>query len=280
MRRLAPVLAALAAAAVASAFTTAQTRVVETQLRSVALHGRVNATVVLPAGYAGSGLRYPVIYFLHGLPAGSAAHRDVGWLSNALQQAGTPAILVAPQGARAGDSDAEYLDWGPGRNWETYLTRELPRAIDARFRTIPSRKGRALVGLSAGGYGASILALRHLGTYSVAESWSGYFHPTDPSGTKPLARERMTSAHTFVPGLREVFGRQPTFLAFYVGTDDARFRAENQLLDRELDAAGVPHVFRVYRGGHERAVWHAHATAWLRLALQHLAEPQPALNNS
>jgi enterochelin esterase-like enzyme len=80
-----------------------------------------------------------------------------------------------------------------------------------------------------------------------------------------------------VPRLREAFKRRPTFLAFYVGTDDSRFRAENQLLDRELDAARVPHVFRVYRGGHERAVWRAHATAWLRLALVHLAAPQPAL---
>jgi enterochelin esterase-like enzyme len=33
----------------------------------------------------------------------------------------------------------------------------------------------------------------------------------------------------------------------------------------------VPHVFRVYPGGHDNTVWTTHATAWLRLALAHLA---------
>jgi enterochelin esterase-like enzyme len=33
----------------------------------------------------------------------------------------------------------------------------------------------------------------------------------------------------------------------------------------------VPHLFRVYPGGHEQRLWQAHATAWLRLAVDHLA---------
>ena len=58
--------------------------------------------------------------------------------------------------------------------------------MDTHYRTIASRRARALVGVSAGGYGAVLLALHHLETYSVVESWSGYFHPTDPDGTSPL----------------------------------------------------------------------------------------------
>ena len=53
-----------------------------------------------------------------------------------------------------------------------------------------------------------------------------------------------------------------------------RFRDENLQLDRELSSAGVPHVFRVYPGGHEQAVWTKYAPAWLSLALDHLAKPQ------
>jgi enterochelin esterase-like enzyme len=56
-----------------------------------------------------------------------------------------------------------------------------------------------------------------------------------------------------------------------VGRGDARFRAENEQFDRELDAARVPHVFRVYAGGHEQSMWSAHAKAWLALAVDHLA---------
>jgi S-formylglutathione hydrolase FrmB len=43
----------------------------------------------------------------------------------------------------------EYLDWGTGRNWETAIAHELPRYVDARYRTIRDRRGRAFVGLSA-----------------------------------------------------------------------------------------------------------------------------------
>jgi S-formylglutathione hydrolase FrmB len=249
---------------------------VETSFSSRAVRGRVHLSVYLPPGYSTGSTRYPVVYFLHGLPAGPRAYRGVDYLRHALDAAGWPAILVAPQGARDSDSDPEYLDWGPGRNWETAVGVELPRFVDARFRTIRSRRGRAIVGLSAGGYGATLLALHHLDAFAVVESWSGYFHPTDPSGTRTVdvgsqAANARATAHTFVRRLRAVFRRRPTFFAFYVGARDTRFRGENVLLDRELSAAGVPHVFRVYPGGHDSTVWSAHATAWLRLALAHLA---------
>jgi putative tributyrin esterase len=249
---------------------------VETSFYSRGVRGRVHLSVYLPAGYDRAGKRYPVVYFLHGLPAGSQAYKGFDFLQTALDAVHEPAILVAAQGARDNDSDPEYLDWGPGRNWETAVGVELPRFVDAHYRTLRSRRGRAIVGLSAGGYGATLLALHHLDAFGVVESWSGYFHPTNPSGTAPLdvgsaAANARASAHTYVARLRAAFGRRPTFFAFYVGEGDTRFRAENQQLDRELRAARVPHVFRVYPGGHDNTVWTAHATAWLRLALAHLA---------
>ena len=239
------------------------------------LGGELRATVVLPPGYATSGKRYPVVYFLHGLPALPFSYRGVGFLRRALSAIGGDAILVAPQGARDGDGDGEYLDWGPGRNWEAAIARDLPRSVDARYRTIRSRRARALVGLSAGGYGAVLLALHHLEDFGVVESWSGYFHPTDPSGTQSLDLGSATanaraSAHALIGSLRMDERRRPTFLAFYVGSGDARFRGENERFDAELRAARIPHLFRVYPGGHESAVWSAHAGDWLRLALKHL----------
>ena len=251
-------------------------RVVETSFRSQAVRGVVRMEVYLPADYTTSGKRYPVIYFLHGLPASSSSYRGADFLRDALDRAGRPAILVAPQGARDRDNDPEYLDWGPGRNWETAVGQELPRFVDRTFRTIPSRRGRALVGLSAGGYGATLLALHHLGAFAVVESWSGYFHPTNPSGTAPLdlgsrAANAKASVHTYVQTMRRAFRRRPTFFAFYVGRGDTRFRDENLRLHRELLAAGVPHLFRLYPGAHAQTVWSAHAAAWLRLALDHLA---------
>jgi S-formylglutathione hydrolase FrmB len=250
--------------------------VVERGFRSVAIDGKLRLAVYLPPGYETSRLRYPVVYFLHGLPATTTAYRGIEFLRRALDASGRAAMIVAPQGARSGDTDPEYLDWGPGRRWETAIAHEVPAYVDSHFRTIPDRHARAIVGLSAGGYGAVLVALHHLDRFSVVESWSGYFHPTNPQGTAPLdlgspAKNTRASAHTFVSSLRRAFARRPTFFAFYVGRGDDRFRDENELLNRELVSAGVPHVFHVYPGGHMLSVWTTHARAWLGLALSHLS---------
>jgi len=197
-----------------------------------------------------------------------------------LDRVGSRAILVAPQGARDGDTDSEYVNHGRGAGWETAIARELPRIVDARFRTIRSRAGRALIGLSAGGYGAMHLALGHLDEFAVVESWSGYFHPTNPAGTEPLdlgspKRNRQANVHRQVQVKHAKLRKAQTFIAFYVGRDDDRFAAENEQLNRELSRAEIPHVFRLYPGGHEQRLWQRYAPAWLALALTHLDPARP-----
>jgi len=263
-------------AAVAAAFTLAaglHGHTTHDSLRTRSLGGTLPFAVYLPTGYTTSRRRYPVIYFLHGLPASPYAYRGIGFITSALDALGRPAIVIAPRGARDGDSDPEYLDWGTGRNWETAIATELPRYVDAHYRTIRGRRGRALVGLSAGGYGAVLLAMHHLDDFSVIESWSGYFRPTNPAGTAVIPHTPAQSAHALVLQLRADERERPTFFAFYVGAGDKRFRAENEQLDRELRAAGVPHVFRVYPGAHDQSVWSGHARGWLSLALDHLRPP-------
>jgi putative tributyrin esterase len=282
MRTLAAAVA-LAALTTLTGVAAAQGQAQPDQLRraiySSAVEGKLQLAVYLPDGYAGNRRRYPVVYFLHGLPAAASSYQGSDFLARALLASGRQAIIVAPQGARDNDSDPEYLDWGPGRNWETAITRDVVGYMDSHFRTIPARRGRAIVGLSAGGYGAVMLALHHLEAFSVVESWSGYFHPTDPDGLRTLdlgsaSANAKASAHAFVGRLRRGFARRPTFFAFYVGRGDSRFRAENRRFDRELTAARVPHLFRLYAGGHEQAVWAAHAKAWLAVAVDHLSPPR------
>jgi S-formylglutathione hydrolase FrmB len=247
---------------------------------STALRDDLGLRVYVPPGYASSGLRYPVVYFLHGLPASPVAYRSLDFLRASLAQLRARAILVTVQGARESEEDGEYLDAGPGHDWETAIAVELPRFVDRRFRTVAARRGRAIVGVSAGGYGAMLLGLHHLERFAAIESWSGYFRPTDPAGRRVLdlgspARNRRASAHAGIPSLRGTLDREPALIAFYVGTADGRFRAENERLDRELTAVHVPHLFRLYRGAHEHGLWRRHAPAWLALALAHLDPPAP-----
>src|SRR5436853_7060497 len=70
---------------------------------SDAMRGTMHYSVALPGGYGSSGKRYPVVYFLHGLPATSHAYRGIGWLVQALRQDGMQAIVVGAQGVRGND---------------------------------------------------------------------------------------------------------------------------------------------------------------------------------
>jgi len=262
----------LATPAVASQFSPRAT--IETHSFASAA-GTLQFDVYLPPGYATSGLRYPVVYYLHGLPAGPLAFHTASYVAQAAATAGLQAIIVAPQGATVAHSDPEYLDAGPGDDWDTAIAVQLPRVVDSLYRTIPDRTGRAIVGVSAGGYGAMILGLHHLGLYSAIESWSGYFHPTDPSGTITIDTRPWLSAHSFVGSLRRAFVVHPTFVGFYVGAQDNLFRPENIELARQLSRAKVPFVFRIYPGGHQQRLWTTEAAPWLTLLTAQLALPTP-----
>jgi enterochelin esterase-like enzyme len=250
---------------------------------SRALRGRVSYAIWLPRGYRTSHRRYPVVFLLHGLPDSGKAFKSsrVAELGSIAQRDGRPVIVVAPQGGRRNDTDAEWHDWGPGRDWETATAAELVADVDGRFRTIADRRDRALIGISAGGYGAMLIALHHPETYGVIESWSGYFQPTDPEGSNVLdlgsaQRNVQASAHAFVPCLaRMAPADRPRLIGFFVGNQDSRFLAENRRLDAELTAAGVPHLFRVYAGAHDDAFWDAHEERWLMAGVRLLPATPP-----
>jgi enterochelin esterase-like enzyme len=268
---------ALAALAIAGP---AHARTYKRSFPSTAVAGPERYAVYVPPGYATSGRRYPVIYALHGLPSGHRGYRRLpiaSWGAIAAA-AGHPVIVVAPQGARDDDTDPEWHDWGGGRDWEGAVAVDLVHEIDLTYRTVAARRGRAIIGLSAGGYGAALIGLRHLDTFSIIQSWSGYFHPTNPAGTAPLSvgsarQNAAASAHTYVPRLRVEFRRlKPTHFSFYVGDRDRHFRAENEQFDSELSAAGVPHRFALYHGGHSYALWNRHARTWIGRAADQLAQ--------
>jgi enterochelin esterase-like enzyme len=219
---------------------------------SAALQGTMHYAVYLPAGYTTSRTRYPVVYFLHGLPAAPTSYRSIAQLAAAVEASGHPAIVIGVQGALAGDTDPEWRNWGPGRNWETATAKELVATVDARYRTIASRAGRVLIGISAGGYGATLIALHNPTVYAAVESWSGYFHATTPDGTGALdlgsaEADDWANAHKLLPEAKR-------FL--------------------QLRRAGLSKaVFRLYTGDHSWTLWGSHATTWIGTALSIAAKP-------
>ena len=125
-----------------------------------------------------------------------------------------------------------------------------------------------------------VAAIHHPGTYQVIESWSGYFVITDPDGNPldlgSVEANADASAHASVPSLKRRFAPYgATFFGFYIGTKDpyTNFIADNKRLDRELTAAGIPHVFRLYPGAHDGTFWRMHQDQWLDGAVDRLDPP-------
>jgi enterochelin esterase-like enzyme len=70
---------------------------------------------------------------------------------------------------------------------------------------------------------------------------------------------------------RTCLARFPTFIGFYVGRQDSRFRDPNHDFNEALNKAHVPHLFRTYPSGHSGALWRGQAMRWLDYALDALA---------
>jgi len=149
------------------------------------------AYIYLPPGYHDPGnaaRRYPVVYLLHGYP-GSA----IDWFRGAevqlvmdtliTERLVQPMIVVAPDASGGWLHDSEMLNQVGGPQVETYLTRTVVHSIDARYRTVADRSGRAIGGVSSGGYGALNLGLRHQDTYSVIMSEMPYGDPGEQART-------------------------------------------------------------------------------------------------
>jgi enterochelin esterase-like enzyme len=235
---------------------------------SEALGGRRQPVdVYLPPGYAQHPRRrYPVAYLLHGVPGRPGAFLAtvrLGVVEDelvALHKA-QPTILVMPFGSTGSFTDEEWANGVRAHSaWETFVARDVVRAVDARYRTIRSGSSRALAGLSEGGYGSLNIGLHHPGEFRVLESWSGYQH-ADPirsifgTGTALLARN---SPSATVGAVAAKLRRSHTFIWFYSGSGD-RFSAQNADFAAQLARLHIPHRFFLVRGGHNWAIWRGNA---------------------
>jgi S-formylglutathione hydrolase FrmB len=147
-------------------------RLTELTLSTPALREPTHVRVLLPAGYEGGQERYPVLYLLHGAFADYRAWTDAG--DAEAITAGRPLIVVMPDGGQGG----WYTNWlnrgaGGPPEWERFHIEQLIPWIDDHYRTVAAREGRAIAGLSMGGFGALSYAGRHPDLFDWAGSFSG-----------------------------------------------------------------------------------------------------------
>jgi S-formylglutathione hydrolase FrmB len=126
-------------------------RLQELTFSTPVLTGDTDVRVLLPAGYATSTQRYPVLYLLNGTLGNETDWTVQGDAEAAT--AGLPLIVVMPSGGAGGF----YTNWynggaGGPPEYETYHIDELLPWIDEHFRTLPTRSERGIAGVSMGGF--------------------------------------------------------------------------------------------------------------------------------
>jgi len=158
--------------------------------QSAILGRKITTWVYLPPGYQSTGERYPVVYLLHGQPGGWTDCYRSGRIEEmadhliATRQM-QPMILVAfdADGPRGQRDLTNFCNRATdGYRVEDFIVRELVPYVDATYRTRPAASQRALLGYSAGGYGALNLGLKHPDLFSVLCSHGGFYSPQDERG--------------------------------------------------------------------------------------------------
>lgn len=148
------------------------------RVSTAALGRAVDVRVLLPTGYdRRPGAHFPVLYLFHGTSGRASDWVDRGDAERTT--AGRPLITVMPDAGFDGNGGGWFTDWadprtrlGPSR-WETFHVAQLIPWIDRNLRTVPRREGRAVAGLSQGGFGAMSYAARHPALFVSAASFSG-----------------------------------------------------------------------------------------------------------
>jgi diacylglycerol O-acyltransferase / trehalose O-mycolyltransferase / mycolyltransferase Ag85 len=168
------------------ATTRVSDRIRDLTIRSPAVGRDVAVRLLVPAGFdRDTTARYPVLYLLHG-----ASDSQIGWTRStdvAAMVAGTPVLVVMPDGGRAGF----YSDWRRGPRWETFHLVELWQLLRARYR---ASDVRAVAGLSMGGLGTLDYAARHPGMFRAAASFSAIADTRLSPGESDAYRNLVRSA--------------------------------------------------------------------------------------
>ena len=214
--------------------------------RSPVLGARRRMQVYLPADYATSRKRYPVLYLIHG-----GGDDDTSWLvkgnakailDEAIAKDAMKPMIVAMPDARVGtDLRASPL--------EDPFTEELAHGIvptvERRFRVFRHDSDRAMAGLSLGGVQVLDTLLRYPGTFGHLSAWS--------TGWFPVQIAALDDAQ---PLLRRVAERSlEDTLELRIGTSDALAYTNMTNTRRLLDDAGIQYEYSENPGGHEWPVW-------------------------
>jgi len=238
--------------------------------------------VVLPKNYAAdSNARFPVIYLLHGLTGHYNNWGDKAQIAKYLESYNV--IVIMPEGNNGWYSDSASV---PSDKYESYIVGELVPEIDRKFRTVPTRGGRVIAGLSMGGYGSLKFGLKHPQMFSLVGSFSGALGAaswtekilagfgrggvlsnsvTSVYGADDSPTRKENDIYKLAGELTADKIKQLPFIYLDCGTEDFLIASNREFATLLLEKK-ISHEFRQLPGGHTWNYWEAQIQEFLQLA--------------
>jgi S-formylglutathione hydrolase FrmB len=234
-------------------------------LKSKYVPGSVGYCAMLPPSYdANPARRFPVLYFLHGLggdqtflaSSGGSSLIEEAWEQKRLGEF----VIITPQGG-----NSFYINSRDGHVlYEDFFIREFIPQMEKRFRLSGTRAGRAIEGISMGGYGALRFAFKYPHMFVAVAAHMPALAEELPQGAASVGLSRFLGS-AFGSPISERFWKENTPFVF-ARTDNLQglkiyfdcgdhdnygFDAGTRRLDRLLSERHIPHEAHIYPGGHD-----------------------------
>jgi endo-1,4-beta-xylanase len=195
----------------------------------------IGYNIFLPASYEkDTDKRYPVVYYLHGASGTELSAYELGDVVSDVSKAGkiSDTIFVFPNGGHF----SKYRDWKDGNvKSETWVISELIPYIDAHYRTIATREGRALCGWSMGGDASLRFAFKYPDMFCAAATMSAAIDwGSENYGDDSIAHLSRANADRV---------RDKAGLFMVVGEDDSLFKNHQKLIP-QLKELNIPFEFK------------------------------------
>lgn len=236
----------------------------------------VRYTIYLPSDYTSSERTYPVVYLLHGYTDDNTGWLQFGEINRYADKAiadGTipPMIIVMPNG----DSSWYINSYDGKEKYEDFFIKEFVPAIEKTYRVKAEKQYRAIAGLSMGGYGSLMYALKYPDLFAAAAPLSAAVFTDDQMvkmhddnwenvfgqlyGRNLKSNNRLNKAWYDNSALKTIEGKSADDLKkvrYWIDCGDDDFLIKgNCMLHIALAEKEVPHEFRVRDGVHSWSYW-------------------------
>lgn len=218
-------------------------------------------TVYTPAGYEAGKDKYPVLYLLHGMGGDEEAWIALGRTSQILdnliaQGKAKPMIVVMTNGnvaqeAAPGESSLgmykptfQLPNTMDGKFEETFP--DVMKFIESNYRVSTEKSGRAIAGLSMGGYHSLHISRLYPNTFDYVGLFSAAIMPNDKATSKAYADIDKTLDAQMKNGYK----------LYWIGIGKTDFLYKNVTDYRaKLDKMGMKYIYRESEGGHTWTNW-------------------------